>query len=97
MTVGNFELAAKHFMRAMELQPDDYESLLHLAAVLRSVGRKDEAEKYARLGLKRAEAALRLHPEISKPARSAPRAGRARRARPCAGMAGSGIGYRSRR
>ena len=67
-TAGDFELAANHFMRALELQRDDYQSPVMLTSVLRSLGRKDEVEKYARLGLKRAEAALLLQPENSKPA-----------------------------
>src|SRR5262245_17136987 len=68
LTSGDFERAAKHFIRALEIQPDDYRSPLHLHAVFNSLGRHDEAEKYARLGLKRAEDALRLHPESSDPA-----------------------------
>ncbi len=36
--------------------------------VFRSLGRRDKEESYARLGLKRAEEALRLHPESSHPA-----------------------------
>ena len=35
------------------------------------LGRNEEAEKYARLGLSRAEEALRLHPEGSRPAQLA--------------------------
>ena len=68
MTKGDFELAAKHYMRAMEIQPDDYQSPIFLMQVFQSLGRPEEAAKYARLGLKRAEEALRLHPENSKPA-----------------------------
>jgi adenylate cyclase len=68
VNVGDFERAAKHLMRALELQPDDYSSPLILAGLLRSFGRKDESDRYARLGLKRAEAELALHPENSKPA-----------------------------
>ena len=68
ITRGDFEPAAKHFMRAMEIQPDDYQSPLLLQQVFHSLGRPEEAVKYARLGVKRAEEALRLHPESSKPA-----------------------------
>jgi len=52
----------------MEIQPDDYQSPLFLTSVFQSLGRPEEAAKYARLGVKRAEEALRLHPESSKPA-----------------------------
>ncbi len=65
---GDFEPAAKHSLRALEIQPDDYQSPLLLQQVFQSLGRPEEAVKYARLGLKRAEEALRLNPESSKPA-----------------------------
>jgi adenylate cyclase len=52
----------------MEIQPDDYQSPMLLQQVFQSLGRPEESVKYARLGLKRAEEALRLHPESSKPA-----------------------------
>jgi adenylate cyclase len=68
MIGGSFELAAKHLLRAMEIRLDDYQSPFWLQQVFRSLGRLEEAKKYARLGLKRAEEALRLHPESSKPA-----------------------------
>ena len=67
-SVGEFERAVTHYMRALELQQDDYQSPMMLATVLRSLKRKDESERYARLALKRAEVALQLHPESSKPA-----------------------------
>ena len=66
--MGAFDQAAKHYMRALELQPDDYQVPLMLQQVLVSMGRHDEAVSYAKLGVKRAEAWLRLHPEDSKPA-----------------------------
>lgn len=66
-TRGDFDLAARHFVRALEIEPDDYRSPLLLTAALRSLGRYDEVEGYARLGLKRAEEASRLHPESSDP------------------------------
>ncbi|TIX83240.1 MAG: tetratricopeptide repeat protein, partial [Mesorhizobium sp.] len=68
VTKGDFERAAQHYLRAMEIQPDDYQSPLFLTSVFQSLGRPEEAAKYARLGVKRAEEALRLHPESSKPA-----------------------------
>ena len=68
VTKGEFEPAAQHYLRAMEIQPDDYQAPLFLVNVFQSLGRRDEAKNYARLGVKRAEEALRLHPEASKPA-----------------------------
>jgi adenylate cyclase len=68
VTRGEFEQAAQHYLRAMEIQPDDYQAPLFLVNVFQSLGRRDDAAKYARLGVRRAEEALRLHPEASKPA-----------------------------
>jgi adenylate cyclase len=68
VTEGDFERAAKHFVRALEINPDDYRSPLLLQNVFQSLGRRDEAEKYGWLGVKRAEEVLRLHPESSMPA-----------------------------
>ncbi len=62
---GDFERAATHYIRALELQLDDYRSPLMLQQALRSLGRKDKSERYVRLGLKRAEAELKRHPENS--------------------------------
>ncbi len=67
---GDFEPAARHYLRAMEIQPGDYQAPMFLTTVLRSLGHPEEAAKYARLGVKRAEEALRLHPESSKPAQN---------------------------
>ncbi len=68
VTAGDFDQAAEHYIRALELKPDDYISPVLVLNVLRSLGRSREAEAYARLGLKRAEEVLRLHPEDSKAA-----------------------------
>lgn len=63
VTQGRFEPAARHFTRALEIKPNDYGAPFMLVTVLRSLGQVDEAKRYARLGLKRAEEELRLHPE----------------------------------
>ena len=55
-------------MRALEIKPDDYATPLILVAVFRSLDRPEDSARYARLGVRRAEEALRLHPEESKPA-----------------------------
>ena len=65
---GQLEGSAEHFRRALEVQPDDFQSPILLESILLSLGRRDEADKYGRLGLKRAEEILRLHPEASRPA-----------------------------
>ena len=66
--LGEAERAAELFIRAAEIQPEDFQAPLLAHAPLLKLGRIKEAEKYARLGLKRAEDALRLHPESSRPA-----------------------------
>ena len=60
--------AIQLFLRAVEIQPDDSQAPLLVYILLRSLDRIDEGERYARLGIKRAEEALRLHPESSRPA-----------------------------
>ncbi len=68
VTRSDLERAVPLFERALELQPDDWQAPLFLDAVLHSLGRHEEGERYARLGIKRAEEAMRLHPENSRPA-----------------------------
>ena len=63
VTEGQFELAARHFMRALEIDPKDYASPMMLVNVFRSLGRQEDAESYARHGIRKAEEELRLHPE----------------------------------
>jgi adenylate cyclase len=65
---GKLEQAAEHYVRALEIQPDDCQAPLLLEQVLRSLGRRDEGIPYLRMGVKRAEAAMELHPESSRPA-----------------------------
>ena len=66
--MGDLERSAELFTRALEVQPDDYQAPILLQSMLLALGRKEEANKYGRLGLARAEEALRLHPEGSRPA-----------------------------
>jgi adenylate cyclase len=68
VTEGQFEPAIKHYLRALEIQPDDCQAPMLLQIVYRSIGRIEESEKYGRLGLKRAEEQLKIHPENSRPA-----------------------------
>ena len=65
---GDFERAVELFIRAVEAQPEDPQPALMVDNFLEKLGRLEEAEKYRQLGLKRAEEALRLHPESSRPA-----------------------------
>ena len=66
--VAKPEQAVPLFIRATEVQPDDCQAPLLLHQILRSLGREEEGEAYARMGLKRAEEALRRYPESSRPA-----------------------------
>ncbi|RWA70592.1 tetratricopeptide repeat protein [Mesorhizobium sp.] len=68
VTGGDLETAMKHYTRALEINPEDYHSVFQLMSILKSLGRRDESEKYARLGIKRTEEALRRVPEDSTPA-----------------------------
>ena len=67
----NLEKAVGLYIRALEIQPDDPQSPMMLQVVLRSLGRRDESVLYGELGVKRAEEALRQHPEWSRPAQLA--------------------------
>lgn len=65
---GNFEAAVQFFKRAAELKPDDYLSPVHLMSAYASLGNSTEIESWARVGLWRAEQALKQNPENSGPA-----------------------------
>jgi len=65
---GSLEQAARHFQRAADVKPDDYQALLVLIGVLRSLGRDQEMRMAAREGVARAEHDLVVHPENSRPA-----------------------------
>jgi adenylate cyclase len=65
---GNLEHAAGLFERAAEINPDDYQSLILLIQIYRSLGRDKEKESAARRGVERAERELILHPEDPRPA-----------------------------
>ncbi|HYC95530.1 MAG TPA: adenylate/guanylate cyclase domain-containing protein [Sphingomicrobium sp.] len=65
---GDAARSVSYFIRATEVQPDDFQAPLLLEQVLRGLGRAEEGIPYARMGLKRAEEALRKYPESSRPA-----------------------------
>ena len=71
VTDGKLDRAIALFTRALEIQPDDSQPPLLMQTVLRSLGRLEEAERYARLGVKRAEETLRAYPESARPAQGA--------------------------
>jgi adenylate cyclase len=68
---GDLERSVELFIRALEVQPGDFQAPLLLQSILVALGRDEEARKYARLGVSRAEEALRTHPEWSRPAQLA--------------------------
>ena len=68
VTEGKLEKAIELYTRALEIQPDDSQAPLLLQIVYRSLGQQEQSEKYGRLGLKRAEEQLKVHPENSRPA-----------------------------
>ena len=65
---GKLEEAARLFQRAAELKPDDYQALLVLTGIYRSLGREQEMKEAAREGVARAERELLLHPGNPRPA-----------------------------
>ena len=65
---GDPEGAARLYGRAAELAPDDYRTLMLQSGMLRDLGRLPEFRATAHAGLKRAEQALKSHPDIPLPA-----------------------------
>ena len=65
---GKLERAAEEFERAAEIRPDDYQSLILLVAIYRSLGRDGDTAPAARAGIERAQRELTLHPENPRPA-----------------------------
>ena len=67
-TQGKLDEAARHFQCAADVKTDDYQALLVLAGVQRSLGCLEDMKTAAREGVARAERELMLHPENSRPA-----------------------------
>jgi adenylate cyclase len=65
---GKLERAAALFERAAQLNPDDYQSLMMLIMIYRSLGRESEIGDVARKGIELAEREITLHPENPRPA-----------------------------
>ncbi len=68
---GKFESAVAFFTRASQIRPDDYLSPIHLMSASRSLGRQEDRQNWARIGIERAERALESHPENAGPAHRA--------------------------
>ena len=62
------ERAATLFERAAEIKPDDFQGLILLRQIYRSLGRDAEREDAARKGIERAEQEINVHPENPRPA-----------------------------
>ncbi len=64
---GDFDRAAALYLRMMAIEPGDYRAPFALQMIYQSLGRAAEAETYARIGIARAEEAIRRHPESNLP------------------------------
>jgi adenylate cyclase len=67
-TQGKLDEASRHFQLAADINPDDYQALLVLTGVHRSLGREEDMKVAAQEGVARAERELALHPENPRPA-----------------------------
>jgi adenylate cyclase len=65
---GEQDKSVPLFIRALEVNPEDYQSPSMLQFILRGLGRKEESLRYGELTIKRVEEAMRQHPEASRPA-----------------------------
>lgn len=59
---GNLPLAAEFFVKAATVRPDEYQAPSLAATAFLTSGDRKQAERYARIGVERAEAHLKLHP-----------------------------------
>ena len=65
---GKLDEAARLFQHAADIKPDDYQALLVLIGVLRSLGRDQDMRAAAEEGVLRAERELVRHPANPRPA-----------------------------
>ncbi len=65
---GKLAEAARLFQHAADIKPDDYQALLVLIGVLRSLGREQDMKAVAEEGVLRAERELVRHPANPRPA-----------------------------
>jgi adenylate cyclase len=68
---GKLERAATLFERVAEVKPEDYQALILLMQIYRSLGRDADIKSAARRGVERAEHNLTLHPDNARAAASA--------------------------
>ena len=68
---GKLERAATLFERVAEVKPEDYQALILLMQIYRSLGRDADIKSAARRGVERAERKLTLHPDNARAAASA--------------------------
>ncbi|MDQ3199435.1 MAG: adenylate/guanylate cyclase domain-containing protein [Verrucomicrobiota bacterium] len=65
---GELERAASLFKRAAEINPEDYQSLILLVQIYRSLRRDQDIRETAQESIRRAERELAVHPEDPRPA-----------------------------
>ena len=65
---GKLEETARHWERAAEVKPEDYQTLILLNQVYASLGREADAARCAARGVERAERAFARNPENPRPA-----------------------------
>ena len=64
---GNTSLSIEYFRKAMELNPDDYESPLMAIGSYQQAGDEDSMHHYARIGIERAKQHLEDYPDNPRP------------------------------
>jgi adenylate cyclase len=65
---GRFREAIGFFERAAEIRSDDYFSPIHLMGCYLSLGMATERQRWARIGIERAQSAMERNPENASPA-----------------------------
>ena len=65
---GRLEATARHWERAAEIKPEDYQTLILLNQVYTSLNREADAVRCAARGVERAERAFEKNPENPRPA-----------------------------
>ncbi len=63
---GRMEKAAELFEKASRLNPDDYQSLIHLAGCLKTIGRRHEAQRVSAEALRLVERHVEMYPEDAR-------------------------------
>ena len=66
LTSGRYEDAIRHFTKASDLLPEDYQSPIILGSLYRGLGRTEESDKAYGRGLEVAREHLKLNPDDSR-------------------------------